>query len=108
MSAMSRTKGRKWQTAVRQWLELAGLTVVESGGAGIESGDLLILSPLVAVEAKNQQRMDLAGWVDQATRQAPKGAIPVVVHHRAGRASVADGYVTMSGAAFLDLIGDVT
>lgn len=105
MSAAARRRGRTWQTAVRQYLADAGLSVVETGGAGLDSGDLLVLgTPNVAVEAKNQQRMDLSGWLDQAVRQAPAGAVPVVAHKRVGRGDVGESYVTLRACDFLRLV----
>lgn len=104
MSAMSRRKGRSFQTAVRQWWEQTH-GCVEAGGAGIESTDLILLtSPVISIECKNQAALDLAGWLDQAVRQAPKGAIPIVQHKRRGRGDIGDCYVTMRAEDFRRLI----
>ena len=48
--------------------------------------------------------MNLSGWVTQAEEQAEEGELPVVIHKRVGKASVAEHYVTMSGAAFTQLV----
>ena len=94
--AGSRRRGRTFQTLVRQWLGDAGLSVVEVGGAGLDSTDLLVLGiPNVSVEVKNQNRLDLSGWLDQACEQAPDGALPVVVHKRRGKSSAGESYVTL-------------
>jgi hypothetical protein len=92
----SRQRGRRFQTLIRQWLEDEGCNVVELGGAGLESTDLLVLgSPNLSCEIKNVSRLDLSGWLDQACEQAPKGALPVVIHKRRGRASAGESYVTL-------------
>lgn len=58
------------------------------------------------IEAKNCQRTELAGWVDEAAlEQANDGAeFSAVWHHRRGRAAPADGFVTMTGATFVRLL----
>ena len=89
-------RGRRFQTLIRQWFADAGLSVVETGGAGLDSGDLLVLgAPNVAVETKSQSRLDLSGWLDQACEQAPAGAVPIVVHKRRGKADAGESYVTL-------------
>lgn len=105
MSAAARRKGRTFQTAVRQFWEASPWSVVEAGGAGIESTDLILLSaPVVSIEAKNQKAMDLAGWLDQAVRQAPAGAVPIVQHKRRGKGDIGDSYVTLRASDFARLL----
>jgi hypothetical protein len=102
MAVNSRRKGRTFQTAVRQWWveQFGDDWVLEVGGAGAETTDLVVFTPRphqpnLAVEAKNQKAMDLAGWVDQAVRQAPADAVPVVMHKRRGRSDIGQCYVTL-------------
>lgn len=107
----SRARGRRWQTACRQYLEHAGL-IVHERPLGAPGDDLTVIIPgngtTLSLEAKDQQRHDLAGWTDQATRQAPTGSIPIVIAHRRGRASPADGYTIMRTSDLLRLIQGLT
>ena len=60
----------------------------------------------VVIEAKNCKTTTLAAWIDEAAiEQANDGAdYAAVWHHRRGKASPADGFVTMTGAAFIRLL----
>jgi hypothetical protein len=98
-------KGTRWRRQVELYLNAAGYET--SSRAWMEPGDditarrgMLELS----IEAKDHRALNLAGWVDQAERQAPEGAIPVVVAHRLGKAGVAEAYVVLSGRSFADLL----
>lgn len=76
-------------------------------GATLDRGDLWVPSPRwPTIDVKNQQALDLAGWVDRAEEQAKNGGrlAGVVWHKRRGKASPADWYVTMSGVSFLLLM----
>ena len=102
--AASRNRGRRWQTACRQWWAESH-TVVETGGSGLDSGDLLVLgTPNIAVEVKDQARLDLSGWLDQAVRQAPAGSVPVVQVKRRGRGSAGEAYVVLRAEDFRRLL----
>lgn len=99
------TKGTRWVHKVRTLLELAGYDT--KSRAWMDRGDditavrgMLALS----IECKDHRALNLAGWVDQAERNAPAGAIPLVFAHRLGKAGAEGGYVIMSGATFLDLL----
>ena len=105
MTVNSRAKGRRFQSAVRDWWA-ERVTVVEPGGAGLESTDVLLLtSPVhVSIEAKNHAALDLAGWLDQAVRQAVPGSVAAVQHKRRGRGDIGDCYVTMRAEDFRRLL----
>lgn len=99
------TKGTRWRHAVQVFLEAAGYATtarpwMEAGDDITATRGMLALS----VECKDHRALNLAGWVDQAERQAPRDAIPVVIAHRLGKASAEDAYVIMSGRAFADLL----
>lgn len=105
MSAAARRKGRTYQTAARQWWEARRFGVMEVGGAGMGSTDLVLLhAPLVSLEVKNHKAMELARWVDQAVAQAPHGAVAAVMHKRTGRGDVGESYVTLRAADFARLL----
>jgi hypothetical protein len=62
----------------------------------------------VVIEAKNQNRLSLAEWVDEAVAEAGNddAVVGVVVHKRRGKgaAQFGDTYVTMTLDAFAHLI----
>jgi hypothetical protein len=60
----------------------------------------------VVIEAKNTASRNLAAWIKEAEEERRNdGAwLGVVWHKRTGKASAADGYVTMTGAQFTELL----
>ncbi|GIE84584.1 hypothetical protein [Actinoplanes regularis] len=105
MSA-AKAKGTRWEGVIAAYLVESGFPGVERRAlAGVaDKGDIAGLP--VVVEAKNCKTTTLAAWVDEATVEAANAgvAVGVVWHHRRGKASAADGFVTMSGAAFVELL----
>lgn len=105
MSA-SRAKGTRWESALVAYLIAEGFPAVERRAlAGVaDKGDISGLP--VVVEAKNCKTTTLAAWVDEATVEARNAGVSVGVvwHHRRGKSSPGDGFVTMSGAAFVELL----
>jgi hypothetical protein len=108
MSA-SRSKGTAWETRIVRYLVDEGFPAVERRAlaGATDKGDVSGLP--VVVEAKNCKTTALAAWVDEATVEARNAGVPVGVvwHHRRGKASPADGFVTMSGSAFVELLHDL-
>lgn len=105
MSA-SKAKGSRWESQIVAYLHGAGFGHVERrtlSGAS-DKGDIAGL-PLV-IEAKNCKATALAAWVDEAVTEARNAgvAVGVVWHHRKGKASPGDGYVTMRGEDFVTLL----
>lgn len=112
MSRASRDKGARWQRVVRDYLDDRGVPCTARSCG--ESGDDLVPHnvPWLSIELKDHGTMNLAAWVDQARRQADERgcAVAVVWHHRKGKASPADGYVTLRGDDFvrvLDALRDI-
>lgn len=103
----SKTKGTAWETAICRFLTTEGFPHVERRAlhGGNDRGDIAGIPGLV-IEAKNTQRDQLAAWVDEAAiEQANDGAeFSAVWHHRRGKASPADGFVTLTGATFVRLL----
>lgn len=99
-------KGSRWRHQVEDWLR-AGGWVTRFRGIGDAGDDITAMryGHELSVECKNQQRLELANWVDQAERNAPAHAVPVLVVHRRGRAGVDHAYVVLSGSAFRRLVG---
>lgn len=108
MSA-AKGKGTAWETAIVRYLNESGFPNAERRAlAGTaDKGD--IANVPVVIEAKNCRRDELGGWVDEATSEAVNAGVDVGVvwHHRRGKASPGEGFVTMSGAAFVRLLRGV-
>ncbi len=106
---MSRSKqiGTSWETAIVTYLRANGFPHVERralNGAK-DRGDIAGL-PGIVVEAKSQNRITLAEWVDESvTEQAnDKAWLGVVWAKRKGKGSAGDGYVVMTGHQFAHLL----
>lgn len=103
----SKQKGTAWETAICRYLAEHGFPHVERRAltGSQDRGDVAGV-PGWVLEAKNCARDALGAWIDEAlAEQANDGAdYSAVWHHRKGKASPADGYVTMSGAMFVRLI----
>jgi hypothetical protein len=100
-------KGPHWEARIVAYLRDHGVPHAERRvmGGGKDRGDVAGI-PGVVVEAKNTAAVSLAAWVDEAeAERVNDGAdLAVVWHHRRGRASPGDGYVTMTGAALVHLL----
>lgn len=107
MTSRNKAKGSAWERAIVEHLRTAGWPYAERriAGAAKDRGDIAGVVGVV-IEAKNKARMALAEWVDEAElEQGHDGAwLGVVWHKRVGKASAADGYVTMTGAQFTALL----
>ncbi len=103
----ARGKGTRWETAIVDYLRSNGVPHAErrARNGAKDRGDIAGM-PGVVVEAKNATRTELAAWVDEAeSERANDGAdLGVVWHHRRGKGSPADAYVTMTGAALVRLL----
>ena len=105
MSA-SKARGTRWESQIVAYLHGAGFGHVERRAltGSQDKGDVAGL-PLV-IEAKNCRATELAAWVDEAVAEARNAgvAVGVVWHHRKGKSSPGDGYVTMRGEEFVTLL----
>lgn len=108
MSNASKGKGTAWETSIKNWLAGFGYKarrIVLHGSADI--GDLEIEGfPWLVIEAKNCAKMELAKWVDEATKEAENAdaEVGVVWHHRPRKGSPGEAYITMSGDHFFRLL----
>jgi hypothetical protein len=100
-------KGPHWEARIVAYLRDNGVPHAERRfmGGSTDRGDIAGI-PGVVLEAKNAARTDLAGWVDEAEAERVNdgAALAVVWHHRRGKASPGDGYVTMTGATLVRLL----
>jgi hypothetical protein len=103
----SKQKGTAWETAIVRYLATEGWPHAERRAlTGTQDrGDISAVVGWV-IEAKNCRALTLSTWIDEATiEQANAGAdFCAVWHHRKGKASPADAYVTMTGAQFVRLL----
>jgi hypothetical protein len=104
MSA-SKAKGTAAETAVVRFLQANGYPHAERRAlAGAQDrGDVAGIPGLV-IEVKNEQRMDLAGWMNEVARETPVGDLGVVWHKRRGHTLPGAWYVTMTGATLVALL----
>ena len=99
--------GTAWETAIVGYLRGRGVDHAErralTGGA--DRGDIAGI-PGVVVEAKNCARVELAAWVAEVTAEVLNAgaALGAVWIKRRGKASPGDGYVVLTGEAFVGLL----
>lgn len=107
MSA-SKAKGTKFETAVVDFLRGHGHRYVERRAlrGARDCGDLVGF-PGWTLELKNHAAMDLAGWMDEAQKEAINdgGYRHAVIHKRRGK-NVREAYVTLPLWVFADLLGE--
>ncbi|MGW9058861.1 hypothetical protein [Streptomyces sp. NPDC055733] len=107
MTSKNKAKGSAWERAIVEHLRAAGWPFAERRLAGSrkDRGDIAGVVGVV-IEAKNTASRNLAGWVDETEveRQNDGAWLGVVWHKRTGKGSAADGYVTMTGRQFTELL----
>lgn len=106
---MSRERqiGTAWETAIVTALNALGFQYAERralSGAR-DKGDITGI-PGVVIEAKAEQRTDLAGWLREAHKERDNAGaqIGVAWFKRRGKAGAQDGYVLMDGTTFAALL----
>lgn len=108
MSA-SKRKGTGWESAVVEYLRQNGAPCAERRalGGSLDRGDVAGI-PGVVIECKNEKSITLASYVDEAEieRRNDNAAIGAAWIKRRGKSSPADGYVTLTGEAFVRLLAD--
>jgi len=107
MSA-AKAKGTRWESAVVDCLRAWGFTYAErrplSGSK--DKGDITGIPGGPVIECKNQSRVSLAEWLDEAHQEARNADAPfgVVWFKRRGKTNAGSGYVLMDGATFAALL----
>jgi hypothetical protein len=102
----SKTKGTAWETAIVNYMRPAFPSVARRALNGrFDRGDIEGI-PGVVIEAKNCAKMTLGGWVDEAETEGANdgGSHAAVWHKRRGKTSPGDGFVTMTGRQYVDLL----
>lgn len=103
----SKQKGTKFETAIVGYVAEHGFPHAERRAlSGTQDRGDLAGIPGWVIEAKNCATATLAAWVDEMLAEVANdgAAYGAVWHHRRGKASPADAYVTMTGAMFVRLI----
>lgn len=107
MTNRNKNKGSAWERAIVEHLRAAGWPFAERrlAGSAKDRGDIAGVVGVV-IEAKNTATARLAEWIDEADleRTNDNAWLGVVWHKRRGKASAADGYVTMTGRQFTALL----
>lgn len=102
-----KARGTRWESAIVAYLRDNGAPHAErralNGSA--DRGDIAGI-PGVVIEGKCAKTTTLGAWVDEAEaeRRNDGADVGVVWHHRRGKGSPADGYVTMTGATLVRLL----
>lgn len=103
----SKAKGTRWESELVGYLRANGVPHAERRAlAGtLDRGDIAGI-PGVVIEAKSAARLDLAGWLAEAEQERANDHAThgIVWAKRTGKASAADGYVVMTGAALVQLL----
>jgi hypothetical protein len=74
--ASNRTRGKAHEKAIAQ--RLGGIRI------GLLGGEDVHLDSPWSIECKHRKAFVACEWMDQATRNAPKGKTPIVIVHVAG------------------------
>lgn len=110
MSA-AKDRGTRWESEIVAFLASEGFTYVERRAlnGNRDRGDIAGI-PGVVIEAKSQNRISLAEWVDETVAEtANDGAwLGVTWAKRKGKSSAGDGYVILTGHQFAELLRIVT
>lgn len=103
--AASRRKGNRWELDVCSLLQQYGWQAITSRSArgGTQAGADIITDAPIIVEAKNQQKLDLSGWLDQAVSQADDTA-PAALFIKRRQKPSGDCYVVMRADDYLRLL----
>jgi hypothetical protein len=105
MGATERRKGATYERQIAAYLRTLGAHSIRTQPLGGRQtlGDLT--NPWgLHLELKNHQRLDLAGWIDQATRDATADRTPVVIIKRRGTTDPARSYAVLELHHLIHLI----
>jgi hypothetical protein len=103
----SRATGTRWESAIVTYLQSRGWPHAERRAlrGAHDRGDVAGIVGIV-IEAKSAARVELAAWLDEATRETGAGERGAVWFKRRGKSSPADGFVLMDGDTFVRLLID--
>jgi hypothetical protein len=107
LSSKSKIKGTRWESAVRDWMTEAGVPVFRPALHGnVDKGDLFGLEGFT-IQCRDTARLDFAGAVDDACKQAAnaKTANYFAVVKRRGKGP-AHAYAVMPLFKLVELLAD--
>lgn len=103
----AKNRGTRFESEVVRYLIDRGFVHAERRAlhGARDRGDIAGIDG-VCIEIKNQNRIQLAEWVDEATLEGHNASaeVAVVWHHRKGRPGAGHGYVTMTGEVFASML----
>lgn len=106
-----KAKGTTAETSVVKLLSDRGLLALRNPLSGAkDKGDITIYgSKHITVEVKNHKRMELAAWLDEATKEQENAGTDytAVAHKRVGKGKPEDWYVTMPLGQWVELVKEV-
>jgi hypothetical protein len=103
----SKAKGTAAETAIVNCLTEERIPARRKAMSGaLDRGDIEIFDNLITVEVKNEKRMALSEYVEEAEKEYRNAGswLGVVWHKRRGKSHPKDWYVTMSGEMFLKIL----
>lgn len=104
MGSYERRKGNSAERSVVHTLRKWGWDAVTSRSSnGTQDGMDIISDCPLAIEVKNQVRLDLSAWTKQANENA-MDKVPVVWHKKRGESDPENWYVTMEGVELMKLL----
>lgn len=101
-----KARGTAWESDIVTYLRNWWPAVKRQPLQGKHDEGDIDLFPWACLEAKNQQRMALSEWLDEATREGKNrnSWLNVTWHKRARKASPGHAYVTMDGETFVAVL----
>lgn len=103
----SKDKGTAWESAIVSYLRESGARYAERRAlhGTQDRGDVAGI-PGVVIEAKDERRHDLAGWITEAQAEGARDGASVwaVWAKRVRKTSPGDAYVIMTGDVFVRLL----
>lgn len=102
-----RRKGTSFENEVVAYLNVNDFPHAERRAlAGANDKGDIVGVPDTVIECKNHAKLNLAGWIAEAEREAEnaRATIPIVWAKKRGVASAGGGYVIMTGATATRLL----
>ena len=101
-----KAKGTTWESEIVTYLHKWWPAVKRQPLQGKHDQGDIDLFPWACIEAKNQQRLAISEWLDEANREGKNrnSWLNVVWHHRPRKASPGNAYVTMDGETFVAVL----
>lgn len=107
MSNPSKQRGTAWESALVTYLIDSGWPHCERRAlnGNLDKGDIAGI-PGVMIEAKNCKALTIPAWIDEAEaeKRNARATVGVVWWKRRGKSDPGKGFVTMTGAQFVELL----